>query len=263
MTRFDYEVHWYAQLFPQLPANDFEKLKEDIRVNGQLTPIVITREGVLLDGRHRLRIARELSITPYTILFRDVHNVRKEMSEVDFIDSVNLLRRHMTDDQRLALAVLKSDHLEQEARDRQKAGVKPPSGVSAQRSRTAIAKSVKQSQSRVRAAKKVKEQNPDTLKKVAAGSVSLKNAQKQVTEEMSSTTPRQLRTPTDLSLDLLYKARVVLAHAADAVAILSEHKSEYPRDDHTHGWMLLEIETQRLMEALEVLNRADEPAHVN
>jgi hypothetical protein len=185
VTRYDYDVHWYAALFPDLPSADHEKLKDDVRANGQLQPIVITREGMLLDGRHRMKICHELGITPYTILFRDVHNVRPEMSEVDFIDSVNLHRRHMSDDQRLALAVLRSDGLQKEAADRQKAGVKPPSGVSAQRSRTTIAKSVKQSEHRVKAAQQLKKQKPDALKAISLGQKTLKDTLKEAQEHVS------------------------------------------------------------------------------
>jgi ParB-like nuclease domain len=177
MTRYDYAIHWYALLFPDLPQNEYEKLKEDIRVNGQLQPIVVDQHTVL-DGRHRLKIAQELNITPYTILFRDVHNVRPDMTPEDFIDAVNLHRRHMTDDQRVMLATLRAEGLEKAARDRQLAGV--PSGENTQRSRDAIAKQAKVTPNKARQAKELKTHHPELAREVAQGKTTLKAARKKV-----------------------------------------------------------------------------------
>jgi ParB/RepB/Spo0J family partition protein len=192
MTRYDYAVHWYALLFPELPADEYEKLKEDIRVNGQLQPIVIAKKDdgnyELLDGRHRIKICQELGITPYTVLFRDVHNVRAEMTEVDFIDSVNLHRRHMTDDQRAQLAVARSEGLEKAAKEQQKRKsvlVKSPKQKPLN-VRKELAKQTGLPENKIRIAQELAKRDPETAKQVTQGKISTKEARKR----LENTAPR-------------------------------------------------------------------------
>ena len=48
-------VHPFAQLLPSLPGNEFAELVESIALNGLLLPIVCDPNGLLLDGRNRLK----------------------------------------------------------------------------------------------------------------------------------------------------------------------------------------------------------------
>lgn len=186
MTRYDYAVHWYALLFPELPADEYEKLKEDIRANGQLQPIVIAKKDdgnyELLDGRHRIKICQELGITPYTVLFRDVHNVRAEMTEVDFIDSVNLHRRHMTDDQRAQLAVARSEGLEKAAKEQRKRKsvlVKSPK-QKPMNVRKELAKQTGLPENKIRVAQELAKRDPEAAKQVTQGKISAKEARQRL-----------------------------------------------------------------------------------
>jgi ParB-like chromosome segregation protein Spo0J len=186
MTRYDYAVHWYALLFPELPADDYEKLKEDIRSNGQLQPIVIAKKddgnSELLDGRHRIKICQELGITPYTVLFRDVHNVRSDMTEVDFIDSVNLHRRHMTDLQRAVLAVARSQGLEKAAKEQQKRKsvlVKSPKQKPLN-VRKELAKQTGLPENKIRVAQELTKRDPQAAEQLTQGKISDKEARKKL-----------------------------------------------------------------------------------
>jgi hypothetical protein len=178
VTRYDRPVFWYAELFPPLPFAEYEKLKADMRAHGQIHPIVISREGLLLDGRNRMSICRELDLTPYTIFLDDVHNA-KGMSEVEFIDSVNLLRRHLTDDQRIALAAAKAAGLIEQAKEQKK---RKPESVSVKSPtqkidvRKDLAKAAKVSEVKAGAALKLAKENPEALKEVAKGTTTLKQA---------------------------------------------------------------------------------------
>jgi ParB-like chromosome segregation protein Spo0J len=59
----NYRVHPVASLFPLLEGQEFEELCEDIESVGQKVPIVV-HEGMLLDGRNRLRACLKLGIEP-------------------------------------------------------------------------------------------------------------------------------------------------------------------------------------------------------
>jgi ParB-like chromosome segregation protein Spo0J len=107
--------HPAAQEFPQLEPKQFEELKVDIEKRGLLHPVVM-RRNVILDGRHRLLACEELGITPRFVEY-------KGNDEVGFIIANNILRRHLTDDQRVALlAKLRGPMLSKEAEARMKSG---------------------------------------------------------------------------------------------------------------------------------------------
>ena len=48
------EAHAYCAFFPKMPGDEFKGLKESIKSNGLLNPIV-TYQGEILDGAHRYR----------------------------------------------------------------------------------------------------------------------------------------------------------------------------------------------------------------
>ena len=57
------ELHKFCEFFPPMPPEDFVDLVEDMRIRGQLAPI-ITYENKILDGRHRYQACLELGIDP-------------------------------------------------------------------------------------------------------------------------------------------------------------------------------------------------------
>ena len=50
------------QVFPDLPPEEFEKLKQDITQRGVQVAIELTPEGEILDGHQRVRACQELRI---------------------------------------------------------------------------------------------------------------------------------------------------------------------------------------------------------
>lgn len=90
------EVHPAAELFPLLDGTEFEQLIRDIEEHGQRDPIVLTPDGLLLDGRNRWRACEKLGVTPIT---------RVEAAEPwAFVVSTNLHRRHLDESQRAMVA---------------------------------------------------------------------------------------------------------------------------------------------------------------
>ena len=92
-------VHPAANLFPHLVGEQFDELLADIQVHGVREAGWLDQNGWILDGRNRERACRQLGVEmPWRVCGG------ASDTEVDFIISLNLHRRHLTDDQRAAIA---------------------------------------------------------------------------------------------------------------------------------------------------------------
>jgi ParB-like nuclease domain len=179
----DYKIHPLAELFPSLPPDEFQKLKADIQKNGQIEPISVNWDLVVLDGRHRLQVCKELGTKPLISVDPSIEEGR--ITEAEFIWSKNFVRRHLTDDQRAAIAVKwsKSDREAAEQRRREHGGTAPgrskiTSGESTHsvRTRTVIAEKAGVSEHKVRQAEVVAAKSPQLTERVAHGEIKLKDA---------------------------------------------------------------------------------------
>ena len=91
----------YEALLPKLTKEQYEALKESIRKDGQYDPIIVNKEGVILDGYHRYRICQEVKIEPkFTVI-----DFKNQLLEKKFVIESNLLRRHLTTFQRIEMAI--------------------------------------------------------------------------------------------------------------------------------------------------------------
>jgi hypothetical protein len=88
--------HPLASIFPNMSAEDFAGLKADIAVRGVLEPVWLY-EGMIVDGRHRVRACRELDL-PYPT------RVYEGADPLGFILALNLHRRHLNESQRAMIA---------------------------------------------------------------------------------------------------------------------------------------------------------------
>lgn len=93
----DLPVHPVAEMYPLMPEDAYEEFKEDIRLHGQYDDIIVSN-GVLIDGRHRLRACLELGIEPRW------SELPKSENAKTWIASHNQHRRHMTTGQRAMTA---------------------------------------------------------------------------------------------------------------------------------------------------------------
>lgn len=95
-----YPPHVIAQQFPPMDEDSYAKLREDIRANGLMVPIVLYRfhgELCVLDGVHRQRACDETGAEPrYEEYAGD--------DPIAYALSLNLARRHLNDGQRALLA---------------------------------------------------------------------------------------------------------------------------------------------------------------
>lgn len=104
-------VHPAAMLFPLLQGTEFGALVEDIEINGLREPIVLY-QGVVLDGRNRLRACELAGVPPRFVEWDGVG------SPLAFIVSRNLRRRHLNESQRSILGAQVKAMFEEEAQQR-------------------------------------------------------------------------------------------------------------------------------------------------
>lgn len=92
------------QLFDALTEDEYKALKEDIRQRGVLVPVEYDETGAILDGHHRIKAWNELraegvDVPQFTKITRYFEN---EAQKRNHIRALNIIRRHLTKDQRAA-----------------------------------------------------------------------------------------------------------------------------------------------------------------
>jgi hypothetical protein len=90
-------AHPVADLFPRMTDEELADLAADIKANGLIHPIVVDKNGVLIDGRNRARACEIAGIEPTTVIFEG-DDPRA------YVIAANIARRHMSKGQQ-AMAV--------------------------------------------------------------------------------------------------------------------------------------------------------------
>lgn len=92
-------VHPYADKYPLMSDDELDELAESIATVGLLHPIVITPDGLILDGRNRLEACNRAGIEPSTEVY--------EGDDLDlYVVACNSGRRHMSPSARAAADAL-------------------------------------------------------------------------------------------------------------------------------------------------------------
>lgn len=171
------DIHPAARLLPEPTAEEYERLKEDIRKNGLRVPIILAADGRILDGRSRIRACTELDIRYAT----KVATLDEMLDPPAFVLSMNAVRRHLLADQIVAIYLeanaLKVEADQKAAQAAQQANLKKgdvrelhlkPSGKTSDK----IARTTGVSRSTVERVQKVAKKAPERLADVAKGTVS-------------------------------------------------------------------------------------------
>ena len=97
-------VHPAASRFPLLTGKEFEEMVESIRHTGVVVAVEL-HDGLLIDGRNRVRAVEELRRQGVTVdLPQGQWQPVGDETVEEHIYATNVSRRHLTDDQRAALA---------------------------------------------------------------------------------------------------------------------------------------------------------------
>jgi N6-adenosine-specific RNA methylase IME4 len=112
-------AHEGAAAIPLMPEREYLAFRDDIELRGILVPIELTAAGVVLDGRQRLRAARELGLEQIPARVVVVED------ELEYMLRAAILRRQLTASQRAALVVDLADYhqLRKAGRARQRANL--------------------------------------------------------------------------------------------------------------------------------------------
>ena len=92
-------VHPYADKFPMLPQAELEELAQSIRESGLRQPIVVTVDGLILDGRNRFQACRMAGVEPESVVYEGA-----DLAE--YVLDANITRRNMTTGQRAMATAL-------------------------------------------------------------------------------------------------------------------------------------------------------------
>jgi len=92
--------HPHRELIPPMSPEDYANLLEDVKRNGILQPIDITPDNVILDGHQRVKAARELGIEEVEVRIPELVGI----DEDEYLISVTMNRRHLTEGQKAVLA---------------------------------------------------------------------------------------------------------------------------------------------------------------
>lgn len=176
-------LHPNAAVVPEMSREQYAQFIAEIVRDGVTVPLEITAEGVVLDGRQRLRAAHELGLASVPVQIVDVSD------EVEHMLLRALARRHLTESQRAALVVDLKHWRERavEAKARSNANLRrgmelpevatlPPRG----RTRELIAASVGVSARTVQEALTVRRHDPELFERVKAGDVKVHTAARRV-----------------------------------------------------------------------------------
>ena len=235
--------HPYARLVPRLDERHYQAFRDDVAARGLQQPLEITAEGVVLDGRARLRAALELRLEHVPVV------VVKPADELEHMTLAALSRRHLSASQRAALA-LELDHARElvaQARVRRQANLRqhtevatlPPRG----KTRDQVAAWANVSPRTVQDAAAVQQHDPTLFERVKAGELAVDLAARRVR--------RRLRDQ-DLTAPPLPDGRYELIYA-DPPWQLGNPDSRHAPENHYPTMPLEEIEALPVPTAADAL----------
>lgn len=181
------ELHPLCTLFPRMGDFEFAALVEDIKAHGLLSPIV-TYEGMILDGGNRYRACIEAGVPIDPVADMVEYQGGKE-GVVSFVLSSNFHRRHLTIGQQAAIVAACQDW----ALADQRGGDRVSEHFATLRLATTADRAAA-SGAGVRTqwmADKVAKSDPELLKEVASGAVSLPDAVRRVDGKEPRKAPKE------------------------------------------------------------------------
>lgn len=190
------EFHDAANLFPMMTGDDYRALRDDIAANGLLEPITLYT-GEILDGRNRYTACLELGIDP-------TYDEYKGNDPIRYVISKNLQRRHLTSSQRAVIALEVEKILGERARERQ--GTRTDLFQIIEKSEPVhaadqAAQLLNTNRQYVSDAKKIAQEAPDLLPKIASGELTIPKAKFALAERNKIERPEL---PTDGKYRVIY-----------------------------------------------------------
>ena len=95
-------VHPACAAVPPMSEEEFTALVADVKVHGLLKPIMLTDDGLLLDGRYRLLACHEAGV--------ETRYDRTGVEPWAYVCSMNLMREHLDVGQKAIFALAMQEH---------------------------------------------------------------------------------------------------------------------------------------------------------
>ena len=200
----------YSEMLPQLPPDEYQRLRDDIADNGVQVPIIVDDAGNILDGRHRWLIAQELGVDcPVGKPVVGLADHDKRLLAV----AVNVKRRHLTSMQQTMLGRIIEPDIAERARRRQgfRTDLDPtsrPSVLEVVQRRDEVAAEVGLGSGRTYERNKglldkVEASHPDLLPEIVAGAIDTREVRSQVAKreneaKLAAVVEREVEAPTGL-----------------------------------------------------------------
>jgi ParB-like chromosome segregation protein Spo0J len=197
----DLRDHEAAALVPMMSPAEFADLVADVKVVGVKDDLDVLPDGRVLDGRNRLRAAREAGLAEVPVRVLDLD----EAGAVEHIFRTALLRRNLSDDQRAVLVARFREALTASARKARakKAARTRWHGCSEDtasskhegngRSREALAQTSNVPERKLRLAVQLQAKAPELAEKVLAGEINLTRARRAFERQEKQSRPEQLQ----------------------------------------------------------------------
>jgi N6-adenosine-specific RNA methylase IME4 len=159
--------------------DEYRAFLADVAERGILVPLEVTASGVVLDGRHRHRAARELNLTEVPV------RVVSPRDPVEHMLGAALYRRQLTQSQRAAIVIELEEHREAQAAAaaRRRAGQNHGATLPQGRTRELTARRVGVSPRLLQDAACVKAADPVLFERVKEGALPVHRAAKRVRRE--------------------------------------------------------------------------------
>jgi ParB-like chromosome segregation protein Spo0J len=170
-----YTFHPACELFPLIGDGELKELADNIKKEGQIAPVVRDKDGLILDGRNRLRACDMIGVAPIFWTYEG-------NDPVGFIIAANIHRRHLNAAQKRGL-IAKLLKAQPEKSDRQIAKQTKSSPTSVGKARKKLEKSGDVSTMDTRKDTKGRQQPAQKAK--AKKSVSPKDPPKQSPSELA------------------------------------------------------------------------------
>lgn len=225
------EIHPAAAVFPMMDEEALNELARDIKENGQIVPIIVDEEGVLLDGRNRLAACKIAGVEPLVQRF-------EAGDKLEFIIGSNINRRHLTKSQQaMAYAMVYPE---------------PEKGGRGKKINSSVSEGF--SAARLSQARTVLKYSEELARQVVAGDMSLDKALEQVTASQGQLANDRSR------LRKLREERPDLATAVTEERMTLDEAFAKAKSDAAERKQLRWTATVNLIDALVPLDRDPEDA---
>lgn len=89
------------EILPPLARDDYSRLKESIKKKGIQEKIKVLKDGTIVDGAHRKKIAKELKLKE--IPFEEIEDISKDKA-LELGLELNIARRHLSREQKIEIS---------------------------------------------------------------------------------------------------------------------------------------------------------------